>query len=292
MTPDVQRAEHLFTIKRYREALEHCLAALAAEPEHEGALYLAGFSALMLDDAQTAGDMAKALIRAHPDSPYGHEVLGHLAVDQRDVRAAEVHFRAALRAQPESAFYQALLGHFLGSHERLEEGITVARKALKSDPEDPFALTVLQKLYRLNEEPALAEEFAARALAANPERAGTHLEAGLLMLEKGQRREARGRFLESLRLDPMSGDSKQVMAYERVRTHPLFRNGVFLRTERGYVIATLLTPLVWFGLSLLWQPFVYVAYAALGLVILGYGYLGLFHLLVWLALRRIRMGKA
>lgn len=292
MTPDVQRAEHLFTIKRYREALEHCLAALAAEPEDESALYLAGFSALLLDDAETAANMAKALIRAHPDSPYGHEILGHLAVDQRDQRAAELHFRAALRAQPDSARFQALLGNFLGSHERLEEGITVARKALKSDPEDPFTLTVLQKLYRLNEEPELAAQFAARALAANPEAAGAHLEAGLLMLEKGQRHEARGRFLESLRLDPMSGDAKQVMAYERVRSHPLFRNGVFLKTERGFVIAAVLTPLVWFGLSLLWEPIVYVAYAALALVILGYGYLGLFHLLVRIALRRIRLGKA
>ena len=99
MTPDVRRAEHLFTIKRYREALEHCLAVLAAEPEEEGALYLAGFSALMLDDAEMAANMAKALIRAHPGSPYGHEILGHLAVDQRDQRAAEVHFRAALGAR-------------------------------------------------------------------------------------------------------------------------------------------------------------------------------------------------
>lgn len=292
MNPDVQRAEHLFTIKRYREAMEHCLAALAAEPEDEGALYLAGFSALMLDDAQTAGDMAKALIRAHPDSPYGHEILGHLAVDQHDRRAAEIHFRAALRAEPESAFYQALLGHFLGAHGRLEEGITIARNALRSNPEDAFTLHVLQKLYRLNEEPELAEEFAARALAANPEHADAHLEAGLLMLQKGQRWEARGRFLESLRLDPVTGDSKHVMAYERVRTHPFFRNGVYLRTEWGFVTAALLAPLFWFGLSLLWAPFVYVAYAALGLVILGYGYVGLFHLCVWTTLRRIRMGKA
>ena len=56
--------------------------------------------------------------------------------------------------------------------------------------------------------------------------------------------------------------------------------------------AALLAQLFWFGLSLLWPPFVYVAYAALGLVILGYGYVGLFHLCVWTTLRRIRMGKA
>lgn len=292
MTAEVQRAEHLFTIKRYREALEYCRAALAAEPEDELALYLGGFSALMLDDGETAAEMARALLHAHPDSPYGHEILGHLAVEAGNQQAAEGHFRAALRAWPDRSYYLALLGNFLGTHGRLEEGITVARKGLERDPEDSYVLQVLQRLYRLNEEPELAEEFAARTLAVDAEKPGAHLEAGLLMLEKGHREAARGRFLESLRLDPASGDTKEIMAHERVRTHPFFRHGVFLRTESGFVIAALLTPLFWLGLSLLWTPLVYIAYAAFGLVILGYGYVGLFRLCVRLTLRRIRMGDA
>ncbi len=292
MNADLQKADHLFTVKRYQEALKYCRAALAADPENEQALYIAGFCGLMENDAQTAEEMGRALLRSQPDSPCGHEILGHLAVEAKNRRGAEVHFRATLKAQPEDPHYFALMSQFLGSQGRLEEGITVARKGLALDPDDPELLHSLQKLYWLNDEPEQAEEFGRRALAADPERSGVHLQAGLILLEKDRRGEARGRFLESLRLDPASGNAKDVMASERVRSHPMFRHGLFLPTSRGAVIAAVIAPLAWYALSLLFEPLVYLAYVALAVVIGGYGYLGLYHLCVWITARRIRAGKA
>ena len=64
-----------------------------------------------------------------------------------------------------------------------------------------------------------------------PEDPDLHLEAGLALLERGQVSTAKRSFLQSLRLDPASGDSHEAIAHERVRNHPLFKRGFETASE-------------------------------------------------------------
>ncbi len=291
MQDRISKAEALFDIKRYDEALEAALEALASEPDDLMALYIGAFSALLLKDSETAKRLARSLIVAYPEGPQGHEIMGFLATDANKNRVAETHFREARRLDPENATYTALLSGYLARVGRMEEAITIGLKGLKLDPEDASVLNALETAYRLNDEPEQAARYGERALAANPEGAESHLEAGFRLLESGQRGAARGNFIESLRLDPAAGDSMEVIAYERVRTLWFFKNGRFLPLDKDVVATAVLTPAVWYGLSYLWQPFVNLAWLSVVLVAAAYAYVGLFHLGCRIALARLKAGK-
>jgi tetratricopeptide (TPR) repeat protein len=272
------RGWFFFQRKRYSDALSCCHDALRENPRDEDAFYLGSFSALMLDDRETAREMAGQLIGIDPQSAGGHELLGHLALADEHEQKAERHFREAIRCDPQSSGRYATLGAFLARRGRLEEAITSARKGLK-------------ELYRLNEEPKLAQEMGDRAAEINPEDADVHFEAGLLLLRKGQKADARGRFAESLRLDPASGQAFSVIAHERVRHWKVFKNGYFMPLKVGMIIAVLLAPAMWFGLSLLWQPLIWVFYLSLVIIVGGYLYTGLFYMCRWSIQRRLERGR-
>lgn len=294
MSPDtiVQRAQVLYDMTRYEQALQLCLDALGMDPEHPGALELGGYCALMMDDSETAETMARSLMSRDPDTPAGHEILGRLAADRDDRLAAESHFRTLLRALPESPVAHAIMAGYLGKYGRLEEGITQARKGLALDSENPAVLQMLEQLYRLNDEPELAEEMGQRALAQDPDDADHHLALGMRLLERGRRREARAGFMESLRRAPAATDNIAAMAHERVRTHRFFRNGRFFPTEPALVAVALCVPVFWWLLSLWLAPLVWLAWAAVVVLVLGYGYVGLFYLCRWYVQRQIERGRA
>lgn len=290
MDPRLQRAELLFDVKRHADALAVCREVLGTDPEDAGALYLAGFSALVMEMPGEAEGFGRALVAADPQSSGGFEILGYVDWGLERDMAAEAHFREALRLSPDNPHYHALLGRFLGHVRRLEEAITVAHQGLSLEPDSPVLAAVLQVLYRLNDEPDLAERYGRMALAAAPDSADHHLEAGLRLLEKGRRPLARGRFLDALRLDPAAGSSMETMAYERCRTHWFFRNGLYLPTQADRFAVAVLTPVFWYLLSVLFAPFEVLAWASLAVVVLGYGYVVLFRLCVRATLNRLRRG--
>lgn len=286
-----ERVRFYFDLDRYAEAEQAARDLLGQDPQHPGALYVLAFCALRAKRSDEAEQVSRALLGADPDSPPAHEMRGHVLHARGDPGGAETSFAEALRLGHERAIYYAVLGSFLGRRGRLEEAITVARKGLQQEPEHPVCLRVLQQLYRLNDEPELAERYQREALARDPDHPQAHLEAGLLLLERGEGDAARGRFLESLRLDPAAGDTKAAIAHERVRTHWLFKRGIYLPFDPPHVVGALLTPLVWYGLSLLLWPLVYLAWASAVAVLALYLYHGMFRLCRWHVRRRIERGR-
>lgn len=224
----IERARFLWGRQRHREAIQACHDALAIDPNDPEPMMIAGFCAISLDDMVSAAHWAGSLVEIAPTDPDGHTLLGIIAWHREKHVAAERHLRDAVRFDPEGAGRYAILAGLLGARGRLEEAITIARSGLKISPEDGAVLKSLQELYRLNDELELAEEFGRRAMEINPDDADHHLEAGLRLLEKGSRREARGRFLESLRIEPAAGESHEAIAHEKVRTHFFFRHGLFM----------------------------------------------------------------
>jgi len=275
----------------YPGALEAAREGLTQEPEDQEFLLIAAMSALVMDDLLTAEHAIENLLRLQPEEGHTHLAAGLLKEAQKRDTQAELHFRKAIQFAPENARFRAFLGTFLGQRGRLEEGITVARKGLKLEPQNVTVLHALQRLYRWNKEPELSEQFEQRALALAPDGGELHLEAGFRLLEKGDIRGAKGRFLEKLRAAPADGESMKAIAHERVKNHPFFRRGFLLSFKLGIQIAAWLTPLFWFALSLLFAPLAIVGWLSLVVVIGANLYHGLFLLCRHLVLIRMQRGR-
>lgn len=289
----MMRAWHYYEGDQFRECERLCREVLAEDPTHGGALYLSGHCALALGEFDRAAGISRDLLNAHPESGAAHQLAGVLSWRRgRDPVGTEDHLRRATRFDPEGSDFHASLASFLGTRGRYEEGITVAWQARKRDPENPHVLAALQTLYRLNDEPDMAEKIGAEALRLDPEHSEFHLEAGLRLLERRETGAARHTLREALRLAPADGDARDVMAHQRVASHPLFKNGFFLSFAPGILIPALLTPTVWYGLSFLWRPFLWLDWASVALLVVAYVYHGLFLVCRRHVRRRIERGRA
>lgn len=286
-----KRAWFFYQRRRYREALDECRGALAADPHNARALWLGGLCALMLEETSVAREMSCSLLAEAPSSAESHELAAYVADTDGETRTAELHFLEALRQAPERAGLHAVFGNFLGRVGRLEDGITQAYRGLELSPDDPAVLRSLEQLYRWDDQPERADDMGRKALAADPENADAHLAAGLRLLEARHERAAKASFREALRLEPADGDNLSVIAHERVRSHPFFRDGFFLPTRGEMLIVTLCVPLVWWLLSLLLSPLRYMAWISLGVIVAGYLYHGLFVLCRAKVLRDLRRGQ-
>lgn len=266
---------------------------LAAENDHEEALLLLGFASIRLKKPAQAEHASRRLLEVAPNHAASHLLLGFFFSDdsQKDPVAAEQAFREAVSLDPDSADNYAFLGQFLGMRNRLREGIVVARKGLKIDPDNPLVVHTLQCLYRLSKDAEMAENFGAHALSLAPEESANHLEAGLRWLSDDHTGKAKGSFREALRLAPADADSQAAIAHEKVRQHKFFKKGFFISFDRITIIGACLTVAFWWGLSLLWHPFIYMAGLSIVIAIGAFGYHGLFLLCRRLTLRRLRNGR-
>lgn len=287
----MRRAVFFYERRRYDDALKACLDALAAAPQASRPLVLAAWCSVSLKRFGAARDFARQALGQAPDEDQAHAVLAVVADHERRFESAETHIGRAIAIAPQNSLHRVTYGYILARWGRIEDAITAARHGLKLDPESGAAALSLASFYRLNEEPELAERYANLALSIEPSAAAHHLEEGLRLLGGGAAREARGRFLESLRLDPADGESFEAIAHETVRNHPLFKRALFPPRRLDLALAALLTPVVWYLLSLLFRPFVWLAVGSAVLLAAGYLHLAAFLLCRRVVLRRLRDGR-
>ena len=287
----LRRAVFFYERRRYDDALKACLDALAAAPGATRALVLAAWCSVSRKEFDAARDFARQALAQAPDEDQAHAVLSVVADHERRFESAETHIQRAIEIAPEHALHRVTYANVLARWGRIEDAITAARHGMKLDPESGAAALSLASFYRLNEEPELAERYANLALSLEPSAAAHHLEEGLRLLGGGAPREARGRFLESLRLDPADGESFEAIAHETVRNHPLFKRALFPPRKLDLALAALLTPLGWYLLSLLFRPFFWLAVASALLLAAGYLHLAAFLVCRRVVVRRLRDGR-
>lgn len=276
----------------YEKALICGQQGLEIDTDDAESLLLVGLAALRIPDTEVAEYASLRLLELRPNDSRPHLLLGFVSSEvSRDFIAAERAFRDAIRLDPGEPEYYAILAQFLATRDRNREGIATARKGLKLDPENYMVLHSLQSLYRRAEEKELSEEFGKRALEVAPESPANFLEAGFRLVERCRDTEARGKFLEALRLDPGDENTFEAIAYEKVRQTPIFRNGIYLPMNRTTLFGAVFTPVVWWTLSLLWQPMIWMAIVSVVAVIGLYAYTGAFHLSRRIIVRRMRAGK-
>ena len=199
-----------------------CLERLRQEPEERRTLSLAAHCAYALNKAVLARDLARTLVSAHPDHPYGYAAQAVQADRDRLSRAAEELYLEALKRAPENPFYYRLLADFLDRWRRKGEAIQAAEKGLRYDPRDEALLRLLARLHRETEDLAKAEDCGRRALAVDPEQAESHVEAGLRQLERGEHEAAIATLRRGLALAPGNKLVQKALIEGHLRAGRLF----------------------------------------------------------------------
>ncbi|HLJ65597.1 MAG TPA: tetratricopeptide repeat protein [Stellaceae bacterium] len=237
-TSGTERAWVLVDLERYAEALAECRRLLIVEPEHQDALRLAGYCALRLKNLPLAEEFANKLVAAHPTNAYGYSLKGDIE-NHRTSKGAEKFYREALRHAPEDSYYYRQLARFLDRWHREREAIAVAEQGLAHDAENMETLHLLSRLHRLHGDSAKAEAYGRRALAADPERASAHFEAGLRKLARGEPEWATEDFRRSLSLDPTDKAVRKLLTTttfeNEIRLMP-FNRRVWLVLGGAYVV--------------------------------------------------------
>lgn len=287
----LQRAEVWLEIGRFDDALRLCSELLAEFPDDAETLEVAARAAFLAGDFEESDRLNREHLARDPEAPDGHALRGLLLDRAGKPREAEDALRRAIGLAPTWPEPYGWAGTIIGVQGRVEEGITVARKGLKQDPNHAGILGTLAWLYRSARDDEMASEMNARALQAEPEGAWHHVEIGAQHLRQGDRQAARQAFRESLRIDPNAEGHMEAMAHERAISLWPFRSEFFLSTDRPIVVGILLAILFWWGLSLLWSGFFWVASLTFVLAALGYVHLGIFRLVRFKMLSDLRRGR-
>lgn len=252
-----------------REAMQ---PLLASDPNDADAHVLLGYCSLQEKQLDSAEAHAESVLSTDPGDGRGHVLIGYLKEERKNTIDARASFKRAIECDPEDATYRGILGWFCGRQGKLQEGITIARQGHRLDPTDGVCLQALQTLYRLADEPDEAEHFGKLALAADPEDALQHLEHGLRQLGSGKgrgskkRRGASESLLESLRLAPTDIDQRNLIADEKVRAHPFYKDKLILSFSPKKGLPVLLVPAVWYGLGLLLSPLMWMFWISVVIV--------------------------
>ena len=130
--------------------------------------------------------------------------LAEAYVAKGDYRSAYPEYIRAADLKPEDLRLQARAGNMLLLGRRFEEARARARSMLQKDPSNLEGLILLgNALAGLGDLPS-AVQIAERAVAADPERAGTHVNLGVMHLAGGNQQEAEHAFTTAVRLNPNS----------------------------------------------------------------------------------------
>ncbi|MGC2414672.1 MAG: tetratricopeptide repeat protein, partial [Stellaceae bacterium] len=183
---DYDAAMAHYTAGRLDRAEAEAKAILERDPDHAGALHLAGIAEMSRGNHQSAAALLQRSAAIAPDSAPTQNNLGIAlsALSQRD--DAIESFRRAVALDPNLADAHANLGRLLHDQNRLDEAIASLRRAAALKPDDATVIGKLgAALYAHGDLDDAAESFH-RALALNPQM--TEASTFLGLIARAQRR--------------------------------------------------------------------------------------------------------
>lgn len=160
----------------------------------------------MLADGNATEALAHAqvAVKAAPESPAAHYLMGLVQASQRDLSAATTSFNEVLRLNPRVAAAQVQLVRLQLAQGASKEAVQLAESALKSAPKSAEGRLALAGGLIAQKDYARAEPIVATLLKEYPKTATVHALQGMLQLTKGAVPEARAAFERALELDQAS----------------------------------------------------------------------------------------
>ena len=202
MDDSVLRAQQLYDLKRYRDALPHYAAHLAAEPDDWHSVTMVALCHLNLSEHDRAFDAARQAVALEPNSSYTHYVLGIVCSHMSNTVGAKACLERARQLDPESSAVYSAFSTVLVQEGAWKQAIAWAEQALRLDPDDEQAKTTRAHALAATGRTGDAIREGMRTLEDNPESADAFATNGHIALHEGDHRLAIEFFKEALRLEP------------------------------------------------------------------------------------------
>jgi len=152
-----------------------------------------------LEDAE---NIARELLKGHPDNPDVLHLLGLIFYKRGDYDLALKNIRKVLRLDPNNADVYYDLGNVLHDKEQVTKALTNYRKAIKLNPKFVEAYNNMGIAFQDNMQPEKAINSYKKALTIDPTYAEAHNNLGVAFQEKGRLEEAITHFQQALLLRP------------------------------------------------------------------------------------------
>ncbi len=202
----VQLAHALFATHQDAEGTRTLEEGVAQYPQDDLLLSDLGNAYLRSGDTSRAAATLERAVKADPERPEPHNLLGVIARDRLDLSTAEREFREALRFQPDDAQVNDNLGNLLFERGLYKEAAYYFEKAIDADPMLVEAHHHFGRLLVLmNQVPRAVAELneAARESAGDVQ---IHEDLADLLAATGHAGEAAAQYTRVLELKP--GDPK------------------------------------------------------------------------------------
>jgi tetratricopeptide (TPR) repeat protein len=179
-----------YTAGRLDQAAAAAKAILDRDPDHAGALHLAGIAEINRANHQVAAELLQRSIAIAPDSAATHNNLGIALSSLGKKEEAIESFRRAVALDPNLADAHANLGRLLQDQNRLDEAVASLRQAAALKPDDATVIGKLGIALHAQGQLGEAAESFRRALALDPNMAESDNYLGLICRVGGRLPEA------------------------------------------------------------------------------------------------------
>ncbi|MGZ4815552.1 MAG: rhomboid family intramembrane serine protease [Terriglobales bacterium] len=211
----VKGADHESTLWKVTAASAILLAAAFVAVRHARLpelLSRASLYAFRTGNQQLALERAQQAVKARPNDPLGHIVLGEVYLQQSKYADAAKEYAIAHQLDPEDADITARLGTAYASSGNWQAAEPVLRQAVKANPNNADALTdlgvTLAATNRVDE--GLAD--IRKALQIDPKSARAQYALGTILSGQGKYQEALSPLREAVKLDPSDDDYRKALA--------------------------------------------------------------------------------
>jgi tetratricopeptide (TPR) repeat protein len=219
----IERAQHLFNIGRYDNALSELKQALALDPNNPDVLEMLAMSYYNSRDFDRSLEASKMLLGAAPSYSFAHYLVGLAQNALNKTKEAEEHFKEAIRLDPSVSTYYGALASLLIQKKEFEAALYLTERGLALDPENEDCLNArtmsLTKLGRKDD----MKNAAYDTMQANPNSAFSHANVGWAKLEAGDHQGAKHHFAEALRLNPTLEHARTGMLEALKAKNPFYR---------------------------------------------------------------------
>lgn len=166
--PQTKRAWALLEMKRWREAIQESMKALAIAPNYRSALHALTWAQIQTNELNDAEHSARIIISNEPRIGLGYYLLAHIFSKQNKFQDALSELQTALGFNPNEINYHIQKAFVLRSLYRYEEALEESKAALQLDPNNLPAIInlgfTLHNLQRFSE----AEQVYFRGLTIEP----------------------------------------------------------------------------------------------------------------------------
>jgi tetratricopeptide (TPR) repeat protein len=203
-----RQAQFLLQARRYKEAIEHAMNAIALFPE-DPRPYAQVAYALARQKRPEAPEWALKAIAKQPENALWRTALSDTYTLRGKWKQALKPMSEAVAMAPTNPRLQSMMGLILVHCRRPKEALQYLERSLELDPTNAFThqrmSIALSKLFGKSK---LAEEHLRKALELRPDDPSIKNTLGWRLLGRGRREQAETAFYEALRADPTQPASK------------------------------------------------------------------------------------